>query len=122
MSSLPDAGPSGEALRDAALALLRTHRAALVRALSRAAVRIALERGTVTADDVRHAVPIPAGIRPVVVGAAVRDVATAGVLRRVGYRPSARPEAHARPLTVWQLSDEPTGRAWLAAHPPLTTD
>ena len=121
MSILPPVGGDGEALRDAALALLRVHRAALVRDLTRAAVRIALERGIVTADDVRAVVPIPAGIRPVVVGAAVRDAADTGIIQRIGYRPSTRPAAHARPLSVWRLADAAAAVAWLADHPPLTT-
>jgi hypothetical protein len=129
MSNLFDADLSdnatpheGERRRDAALSLLRVRRAALVRDLTRAAVRLALERGTVTADDVRAVVPIPEGIRPVVVGAAFRDAALAGILRRTGYRPSTRPAAHARPLAVWQLADQAAALAWLDTHPPLDTD
>lgn len=120
MSILPDGSAEGEARRDAALSLLRIHRAAVVRDLTRAAVRIALERGELTADDVRAVVPIPAGIRPVVVGAAMRDAADAGILRRIDYRKSGRRVAHARPLSVWQLADADAALAWLAAHPPLT--
>lgn len=119
MTTLPDPGPSGESRRDAALALLRAHRAALVRDLTRATVRLAVDRNTVTADDVRAVVPIPPGIRPVVVGAALRDVALSGIVRRIGYRPSTRPAAHARPLAVWQLADRDAALAWLAAHPPI---
>jgi hypothetical protein len=122
MPSLPSDRSDGEALRDAGLALLRAHRAALVRDLTRAAVRIALDRGELTADDVRAAVPIPDGIRPVVVGAAIRDAADAGIIRRVGYRPSARAVAHARPLAVWALVDAAAALAWLAAHPPIPAD
>ena len=83
MSNLFDPEPArngageGETLRDKALSLLHAHRAAVVRDLTRAAVRLALERGTITADDVRDVVPIPPGIRPVVVGAAIRDAAAA---------------------------------------------
>jgi hypothetical protein len=109
----------GEARRDVALAVLRSRRAALVRDLTRAAVRLALERGEVTADLVRAAVPIPEGIDPKVVGAAFGTVAEAGLCQR-GYRASTRPVAHARPLAVWVLADESAAVAWLAAHPPLT--
>ena len=125
MSSLFDAAPAfnpaaeGEARRDKALSLLRVHRAALVRDLARAAVRLALERGHITADDVRACVAIPAGISPKAVGVVFRDLADSRILRRVGFRPSTRPAAHARPLSVWQLADADAGAAWLAAHPPL---
>lgn len=120
--SISDTLPDGRARRDAALNLLRVHRAALARDLTRAAVRLAMERDEVTADDVRGVVTIPDGIRPVVVGAAMRDAADAGLIVRVGYRPSTRPIAHARPLTVWRLADAAAATAWLAAHPPLPVD
>jgi hypothetical protein len=115
-------GGAGEARRDAALAILRVHRPVVFRDLTRAAVRIALDRGELTADVLRAVVPIPPGIRPVVVGAAIRDLALAGIIRRIGYRPSARPEAHARPLAVWHLTTIAAAHAWLAAHPPLSRD
>lgn len=117
MHILPDPTPDGEALRDAALALLAAHRADLVRDLQRAALVLAIARDTITADDIRAAVPIPPGVRPVVVGAALRPLAVAGYLRRVGYRASARPVAHARPLAVWALADDAGAAAWLTAHP-----
>jgi len=120
MDIVPTDRRDGEARRDAALHLLRIHRAAVVRDLTRAALRLALERGTLTADDVRAVVAIPPGVRPVVVGAAVRYLAEAGIIRRIGYRPSTRAAAHARPLAVWTLADAGAARDWLAAHP--TTD
>jgi hypothetical protein len=122
MSILPTGRAEGEARRDAALTLLRSRRAALVRDLTRAAVRIALDRDTLTADDVRAIVPIPEGIRPAVLGAAIRELAVAGILRRIDYRRSSRPEAHARPLAVWQLADRGAAVAWLAAHPAYPAD
>lgn len=121
MSSLPPNGAEGEALRDAALAVLRVHRSELVRALQITALRVALQRGTVTADDVRGLVEIPTGTSPKVVGAAFRDLALSGILRRTGYQNSTRAKAHARPLTVWALADAAGAAAWLAAHPPLAT-
>lgn len=111
---------SGEALRDAALTLLRARRASIIRDLTRAAIRIALDQGTVTADDVRAVVPIPAGIRPAVVGAAMRDAADAGAIEHTGtYRRSTRPVAHARPLPIWRLADPAAAVAWLATNPPI---
>lgn len=112
----------GEARRDAALAQLRSHRAAIIRDLTRAAVTLAIQ-GEFTADDVRAVVPIPLDIKPVVVGAAVRTAAEAGIIAQTGERRrSRRPEAHARDLPVWQLRDAAAAHAWLVAHPPLPTD
>jgi len=108
-----DETPSGEALRDNALDLLRQHRAALVRECTVAALRIALREGEVTADDVRAVVPIPPGINPKLVGAAFNDLAD-GILRRSGDRPSKRKLAHARRVTVWELGDRATAAAQLA--------
>jgi hypothetical protein len=112
----------GEARRDAALNLLRLHRAAIIRDLTRAAVLLALERSEFTADELRAKVTIPPGIRPVVVGAVFRDLADASILCRVGYRNSKRAAAHARPVSIWRLVDSEAALAWLAAHPPLSTD
>ena len=127
MSSLFDSLPAfnaaeSERRRDAALNLLRAHRAAIIRDLTRTAVRLALERCEITADDLRVVIPIPPGIKPVVVGVVFRDLADAGIIRRVGFRNSKRPAAHARPLAVWQLTDADAAHAWLAAHPPQPAD
>ncbi len=107
----------GEARRDKALAILRARRAALVRELQAAALRVGLERGEVCADDCRAVVPIPAGISPKVVGAAFRELADAGFLRRTGFRTSVRPIAHARAVSVWKVVDADGATAWLALHP-----
>jgi hypothetical protein len=128
MSSLFDALPAfnlnveGEARRDKALSLLRVRRADLIRDCTAAALRVAIDRTEVCADDVRALVPIPADISPKLVGVVFRDLADAGILRRAGFRASTRPAAHARPLSVWRLADAAAAVAWLAAHPPITTD
>ena len=58
MSILSADGGEGEARRDAALNLLRVRRADLIRQCTAAALRVALERGEVCADDIRDLVPI----------------------------------------------------------------
>ena len=116
MAILSPAGADGEGRRDAALNLLRARRADLIRECTAAALRVALERGEVCADDVRALVPIPPDISPKLVGCVFRDLADAGILRRAGFRVSARPIAHARPLSVWRLADAAGAAAWLAAH------
>ncbi|CAN5544592.1 hypothetical protein BH11PLA2_BH11PLA2_25190 [soil metagenome] len=122
MSSLFDSEPlyngtpEGEARRDAALNRLRVHRGELIRQFQAAAVRFALERGEVCADDVRPLVVIPPGMSPKLVGTVFRDLSEAGILRHNGYRKSRRAMAHARPLTVWKLADAGRAAAWLASH------
>ena len=128
MHSLFDAAPTvngaadAEARRDKTLSILRVRRANLIRECTAAALRAALDRGEVCADDVRAVVPIPGDISPKLVGVVFRDLADARILRRAGYRPSTRPAAHARPVSVWQLADADAALAWLTAHPPLTAD
>ncbi len=120
MNSLYDALPvdnrtsEGEARRDAALGLLRVHRAALIRRVTAAALRFVLAGGEVCADDVRCEIPIPPDVSPKCVGSVFRDLADAGILRRIGYRPSVRPIAHARPVSVWQLADRDAATVHLA--------
>ena len=114
MFSLPTDPPDGKVRRDAALNRLRVRRADIVRRCTIAAVRVALDRGEVCADDVRAAVPIPVDISPKCVGVVFRDLADAGIVRRQGYRNLARPAAHARPVSVWQLAD-PAAATRLAA-------
>lgn len=117
MHILHDDRRDGKALRDAALNLLRVRRADLIRECTSAALRVALDRGEVCADDVRAVVPIPADISPKLVGCVFRDLADAGILRRAGFQNSTRPAAHARPLSRWRLADADAALARLAAHP-----
>lgn len=74
--------------------------------------------GTATADDVRDAVEVPTGVNPKCLGAVPGALARAGIIRAVGFAKSSRPEAHARPVTNWELADRGKAEAWLAAHPP----
>jgi hypothetical protein len=116
----PAAGlAEGERCRDAALQLLAERRALYVRHGRRALLLRLLAAGIATADDVRAAVELPGGISPRCYGAVPTPLADAGLIRPAGYRPSERPEAHARPVTVWQLADRAGALAWLAAHPDL---
>src|SRR5947207_2042173 len=91
----------GDQLRDEALSRLRRWRAALVLRLQRALLSHLLVCGSDTSDAVRALVPIPAGIDPRVVGAAVRRLAEDGLITAVGRRKSGRDVAHGRKLDVW---------------------
>jgi hypothetical protein len=108
-----------ERRRDAALALLAERRAALIRRAQRALLLRLLDAGTETADDVRDAVPLPPDIGPRCYGAVPTPLAEAGLFRAAGYQRTARPLAHARPVTVWALADRAAALAWLDTHPPL---
>lgn len=70
-----------------------------------ALLTILLERGTATMDDVRAVVPVPPGVNPKAFGAVPGPLAKRSIIRKDGSRNTARPKAHARPLTVWALAD-----------------
>ena len=95
----------GERLRDLAMAKFPGKHPQLFAELTAAALVVAIGTGAVVADDVRAAVPIPAGASPKIVGSVFRNLATAGLLTAAGYVRTARPKAHARPVTRWTLAD-----------------
>lgn len=77
----------------------------------------ALQHGTVTTDDARTDLTIPKGVDPVCLGAVPGGLARQRIIRRVGFVNSKRPEAHARPVSVWELRDVGKAVAWLRANP-----
>ena len=109
----------GVTRRDAAHALLADRRAVYVRRGQRALLTALLVMDTATADEVRDAVDLPRGMDPVCLGAVPSALARAGIIRRVGYTPTCRPTAHARPVSVWTLADRAKALRWLADHPDL---
>lgn len=114
-----DGSADGERRRDDAHALLAKYREAYVRRCRRVLLAALLERGTATMDDVRSVVTLPDGIDPVCVGPVPGELARAGIIERVGYVPSTRADAHARPLSLWRLRDRAAAACWLAEHPDI---
>lgn len=107
----------GELLKERAHATLTIFRCPPVGLAQRALLRVILEQGTATADDVRLLVPVPAGTDPKFFGAAPGPLARAGIIRADGYRKSTRKAAHARPNIVWKLIDRAAALQWLILHP-----
>ena len=107
----------GERRKADALATLEANREPLVTAGRRALLTVLLERDTATADDVRDLVPCPVGTGPTAYGAVPVALARAGIIRRAGYVPTARPLAHARPVSVWTLADRGRAERWLRENP-----
>ena len=85
--------------RDAALDTLEDTRARWVAAALVIAERLARVNGTVTADSLRAAFPVPADYDARVVGAVLRNRRFV----RVGYRATSRATSHARPIAVFKL-------------------
>lgn len=107
----------GERRKLAAHALLTARRELYILRGRRALLAALLENGEATADDVRRRVEIPADVNPVCLGSVPGLLALAGIIRRVGFATTARPLAHARPVSAWALRDADAARAWLEAHP-----
>lgn len=98
-------------------ALLEARREVYVLRGRRALLTALLDQGEATADDVRDAVELPQEINPVCLGTVPGPLAQAGIIERVGFTESRRPDAHARPVSVWRLVDRDAALAWLAEHP-----
>lgn len=107
----------GETRKRDALTNLEANRETIILQARRRFLSHALYHGTVTVDDARDGLSIPEGVDPVCLGAVPGGLARKHIIRRVGYIPSKRPEAHARPLSVWQLQDASAALAWLRANP-----
>lgn len=103
----------GERRKIRAHDLFTATRAELLLSGRRALLCLLLNHDTATADDVRALVEIPAGINPTCLGAVPGMLARAGIIRRVGYVASTRPEAHTRPVGVWTLADTLGAIQWL---------
>ncbi len=122
MVALQSGQTEGEARKQEQLAMLRERRAVYVRRGQRALLGRLLEGGNATADDVRQVVELPPGIDPKLFGAVPGSLARGGIIERAGFVKTARPTAHARPVTLWQLRDAAKARQWLAVHPDIVDD
>lgn len=109
----------GERRKLDAHATLAARRELYVHRGRRALLDAMLRHGTGTADDVRLAVALPAGVNPVCLGAVPGHLARAGIIRRLGFANTLRAAGHARPVTVWELTDRAAAVRWLASHPDL---
>lgn len=77
-------------------------------------IHVAGERGTVTADDIRH---LPNPPHPNAIGAAFHKAAKTGVIVQDGYQKSRHPTCHGRVISVWRLSSQCSSRDRLDSSP-----
>lgn len=73
-------------------------------AICLAAVRIAKNKGSVTADDIVEVMDISRDRR--IIGGALGRLKKDGVLFVSGFQPTARKSSHGRPIYIYQLTDE----------------
>lgn len=113
---------TGQARKTAALDRHEAHRQQLLRAARIALLRRLLAAGTATIDDVRCEVMVPAGLSPQFFGSTHRPLVRLGLIEKVGYRSSERPETHARPIAVWGLVDRGGAARWIDRHAPVAVE
>ncbi len=101
MTSRSDDRTLGESLRDQAIEAVQSGSEGWVESAKALAVSIARERGVVSSDEVWEQMEAPANADPRIMGAVFRH----GSWRRVGFKQSARPCCHQRPIAVWELSE-----------------
>jgi len=106
----------GERRKLAAHGAIESRREPFILAGRRALLLTLLKRGQATADAIRDAVDLPAGLDPKLFGAVPGPLAAAGIIAGIGYRKSSRPEAHSRPVKVWGLKNRAAAVAWLGEH------
>lgn len=99
MISQPELFALGEDLRDQGIAQVTEHNPDWIESAIETIRAIAQEQGSVTADDLRELEEPP---HPNCVGAAFREAANRGYIKRAGYQRSHAPSAHARVITVWE--------------------
>lgn len=116
----PQHGQSGEQRKLDVLATLEARREPIVQLGRRALLLKLLESpgATATADDVRDAVRLPAGVDPRCLVAVPGTLARAGIIRGAGFIKSSRPERHASYIAAWELADRRAAEAWLRSHFP----
>ena len=102
MTGIPS---EGESAKRTAHALLEARRKAFVNRGRRALLKAMLLTGTATIDDVRLAVELPDGINPKCFGPVPGPLSKAGIIRPNGTVKTTLAAGHARPVTVWELSD-----------------
>lgn len=91
--------PKTDSFKQEVLPLFEQGRADWLVKARAAARKIAIERGTVTIDDVRDVCPPPDGVDPRVMGAVLR----APAFEVIKYQKSSRRECHNRPVAVFRL-------------------
>lgn len=92
----------GRAIRDAQLDLFQVRDAVFLDHCRALAVLVAKEQGKVSINDIRARIQIPANMHPSVLGAVFKTKQ----FQAVGYTEATHPQAHARVVRVYQLTNQ----------------
>ena len=80
-------------------------------------VRLAVKRGSATAEDLRRRIPLPPGLHPNAVGAVFLCALQRGLLRRRGHARATWGAANAHHFRRWAPTRD--AEAWLAHTPEI---
>lgn len=92
----------GRVLRDAQLDLFEHRDTAFLSRCRALAVEICHQQGTVSINDIRAQLQIPADMHPSVLGAVFRNKQ----FQKVGLIEATHPQAHARVIRVYSLTNQ----------------
>ena len=90
----------GRALRDAQLDLFAHRDTAFLSTCRALALEVCRRQGTVSINDIRAQVTLPAEMHPSVLGAVFKTKQ----FKAVGYTEATHPQAHARVIRIYQLT------------------
>lgn len=90
---------AGRAIRDAQLDLFQRRDTAFLSRCRTLAVEVCRAKGTVSINDIRAQVPLPAELHPSVLGAVFKT----RQFEAVGFTEATHPQAHARVVRVYAL-------------------
>ena len=92
----------GRALRDAQLDLFQARDSEFLSRCRALAVAVAKQQGTVSINDIRAGIQLPAQMHPSVLGAVFKTKQ----FQACGYTEATHPQAHARVVRVYQLTNQ----------------
>ena len=110
---------TGEELKTAAHQNLEVHREVYIRLARRTFLKVLLEFGTASIDDVRDLVKVPDSINPKFFGAVPGLFARLNIIEAQSMVRTRRRAAHARHITLWRLTDIEKAQEWLRTHPAI---
>ena len=91
----------GRVIRDAQLNLFQVRDAEFLQRCRALAVEIARRQGTVSINDIRAGIQLPAEMHPSVLGAVFKTKQ----FQACGFTEATHPQAHARVVRVYQLKE-----------------
>jgi len=92
----------GRAIREAQLNLFESRDADFLARCRALAVQVARSQGTVSINDIRASIQLPAEMHPSVLGAVFKTKQ----FQACGYTEATHPQAHARVVRVYQLTNK----------------